>query len=115
MEPLPSELLGRAFSIREAAELGVSDDRLRRRSLTSPFHGVRAPADSADDLESRCRAYLPRMTSGQFFSHLTAARLWGLWLPTTYRPTEPLHVTAPLPARAPRTIGVRSHHIDLDR
>jgi hypothetical protein len=115
MESLPPELLGRAFSVREAVELGVSDDRLRRRSLTRPFYGVRAPLGGPTDLESRCRAYLPRMSPGQFFSHLTAARLWGLWLPTQFDSTEILHVTAPLPGRAPDTIGVRGHHIAPDR
>jgi hypothetical protein len=115
MEPLPVKLLGRAFSVREAVELGVSDDRLRRRALARPFYGVRAPAGAPTDLESRCHSYLPRMSPGQYFSHLTAARLWGLWVPSQFTPAEPIHVTAPLPGRAPSTIGVRGHHIDPDR
>ncbi|MHC5797918.1 hypothetical protein ACVXZ4_17360 [Lacisediminihabitans sp. FW035] len=48
------------------------------------------------------------MTRQQFFSHITAARLWGCPLPAD--PSELLHVSAVLPQRAPRRPGVTGHH-----
>lgn len=112
---LPDALQGRAFSVREAAAAGVPVARLRRRGLETPYRGVRAPAGELDDLESRCRAYATRMRPGQFFSHVTAARLRGLWVPSEFTPDEPLHVSVTATARAPRIPGVVGHHIDSDR
>ena len=48
------------------------------------------------------------LASRQFFSHITAALLWGCPLPP-FR-NEPLHVSAVRPARAPRRVGVVGHH-----
>jgi len=48
--------------------------------------------------------------SHHFFSHLTAARLWGC--PLRAVSDEPLHVSATQPARAPRRRGVVGHHAD---
>ncbi len=115
MQPLPPELERRAFSVREAAAAGVPVSHLRRRTLATPFRGVRTPADADDDLLAMCRAYAARMPDGHYFSHLTAARLRGLWLPMSYRRGEPLHVTAIDTGRAPRIPGVVGHHIDEDR
>ena len=64
-----------------------------------------APTDSA---ERHVSAYLPALRDGQYFSHTTAARLWGC--PLRFDPAEPLHVTAVLPGRAPRRPGVIGHH-----
>jgi hypothetical protein len=72
---------------------------------------VRTPSHLADDFESRCRAYATRLGDGRFFSHLTAARIWGMRLPP-WTASEPIHVTAVLPHRAPRVRGVRGHHVD---
>jgi hypothetical protein len=112
MERLPEPLRERPFSVREAADLGVAVTRLRRRELSAPFRGVRVPSPAESDLESRCLAYLARMPAGQYFSHQTAARLWGMWLPTLYSEFEQLHITAPLPGRAPRIPGVTAHHVE---
>ncbi len=58
-----------------------------------------------------CRAYLPRITGGQFFSHTTAATLWGMPLPFT--PRGPIHVSAQPPAREPRTRNVLGHRLRM--
>lgn len=87
-------------------------DRLAARDLRAAFHGVRALADATtEDVLSRCRIYEPRLTAAQFFSHTTAAALWGLPLPT--RGSESLHVSARPPDREPRTRGVTGHRLDL--
>ncbi|WP_210413804.1 hypothetical protein [Protaetiibacter larvae] len=81
----------------------------------TPFRGVRAPADGERDLESLCRAYVERMAEDQYFSHLTAARLHGFWLPSRFQLGEPIHVSVTDTARAPRIPGVVGHHVDPDR
>jgi len=108
---LPLGFDERPFSVREAIDVGVRPDRLRRKDLRAEFHGVRTPAHLPGDFTTRCRTYATRLKSGQFFSHVTAARLWGMRLPWRME-REPLHVTALLPARTPRTRGVVGHHSD---
>lgn len=48
--------------------------------------------------------------SHHFFSHLTAARVWGC--PLRAVSDETLHVSATHPARAPRRRGIVGHHAD---
>lgn len=106
-QPLPPELRS-AFHVRDADAYGIPRRRLSARDLRSPFHGVRiARTHPLDDVEARCRAFLPRMVGAQFFSHSTAAALWGMPLP--FHPDERLHVSAVPPAREPRTEGVVGH------
>lgn len=58
-------------------------------------------------LRERCEALLPLLRPDQFFSHITAAPLWGLpfWFPAD----ENLHVSGPHPTRAMRRPGVTGH------
>lgn len=65
-------------------------------------------ASCDDSFDVRCRAYLAVDRPGQFFSHLTAARVWGIPLPR-WHPGELLHVAVMAPARAPRVSGVCGH------
>lgn len=128
--PLPDDLSLREFAVSDALKSGVSASRLRGPDLSAPFHGVRAPARSlgrtsqpppdtatstSPSLEpgliERCRAYATRMRPGQFFSHSTAARLWGVPLPTPFHSDEPLHVSAWAPRRPPHTRGVVGHEL----
>ncbi len=51
------------------------------------------------------------MPPGQFFSHLTAARLWGVPLPTRFSASEKLHVSSFAPQRPPRVRGVIGHEL----
>lgn len=108
---LPSDFSDEPFSVAEALRRGVRPDRLRRRDLRADFHGVRRPRHLPDTLETRCRAYATRLRPGQFFSHVTAAQLWGMRMPW-WSEREPLHVTTVRPARTPRTRGVVGHHTD---
>ncbi|TAJ47183.1 MAG: DUF559 domain-containing protein [Herbiconiux sp.] len=61
-----------------------------------------------DSFDARCRAYCTIERPGQFFSHLTAARLWGVPL-ARWDPGEPLHVATMAPARASRVSRVCGH------
>lgn len=112
--PLPDELGRRAFTTSEGVRSGLGTGRLRGPDLLRPFHGVRTVAEASDTV-ARCRTYLPRLRPGQFFSHDTAARLWGVPLPTRFDPTAPLHVSTFAPRRPPRTRGVIGHELGPDR
>jgi hypothetical protein len=127
LTPLPPAL-GSAFSVSEATLLGVSPGRLRGRDLLHPFHGVRMHPPEIDPalhpLETsrirelaRLHALARRLAPGQFFSHLSAARLWGIPLPGHFEHPEraSIHLSVHSPGRAPRVTGVRGHRIAPER
>lgn len=107
--PLPPQLRGRSFSTSEAEQLGVTKRRIRARDLDRPFQGIRMPAGVDRTQLNLCRAYASRMPDGQFFSHVTAANLYGLPLPTKLEGESVLHVSAPGIDHAPRAKGIVGH------
>lgn len=111
-KPLPDDLRGRAFTRGEALRAGLSGDRLRRRDIRRPFHGVQL-LGSIGSLRERCLAYAVRLQPGQVFSHTTAVRLHGLPLPTAFQEELDVHVAAVMPAHAPTTRGVAGHRIRI--
>lgn len=108
---LPPIARSSSFSTHVAQGAGVTRSRLRRTDLTAPYHGVRRVTGAPMSLDERCRAYSRVMPGGMFFSHTTAAALYGLPLP----PGDDgvLHVSAPRPRRAPRAAGIVGHRITL--
>lgn len=115
MDPRPLPLaLGSAFSVKAATDAGVSPRRLRARDLDRPFRGVRVrsapvPTDAEGDHAGRAVAYAVALPDGQFFSHVTAAVLWGLPLPVSALRGPGLDVGVLAPRRTPRGAGVRGH------
>lgn len=129
---LPPEL-GDDFPVHAARRHGVSHSRLRSADLRAPFPGVRRPADTShetliagiDDPYQRqrefriaaARDYAPRLHPGHFFSHETAASIWGAPLPLAFssdaeiadRDHLALHVCALGGAPLPRTRGITRH------
>ena len=111
--------LGPAFSVADARGLGVGEGRLRGSDLERPFHGVRVArqdSTSADPFEERRRdvvlralAYAQRMRVVEFFSHETAALLWGAPLPLVSG--GGIDVSVHDPAAAPRSRGTRGHRM----
>ncbi len=55
-------------------------------------------------------AAAPLLASGHFFSHVSAARLWGMRLPARLA-SEPAHISARMPDHAPRMMGIRAHRL----
>ena len=97
--PLPVELGPGPFTTAEAWRLGVPAQRLGRGDLVRPTRGVRALTAPATLVE-RATAFQAGMPTDRAFSHLTAALLWGLPLPTALEESAgaddaPLHVVAP--------------------
>ena len=95
--PLPPQL-GDAFTVRSGTAFGFLRGQLRGSSLEKPFFGVRVRAgafidDASEDRDDspyavqrrsrvlRAREFRPRMRGQHFFSHETAASLWGAPLP----------------------------------
>jgi uncharacterized protein DUF559 len=111
LSPLPPTLQDRAFTVAEARDAEVSRSRLDAHDLQRPSWGLRSPRrpGSVDDLVRDLLRVLPADAA---FSHVTAARLWRLPLPTAWSLTEPVHVVTrgtPL-----RRAGIRGHR-GLDR
>ena len=116
--PLPDEL-GDSFSVPEAMMLGVGPGRLRGLDLERPFRGVRTriaptPTLMQPGFEAELKQQMDlihalslRAVPGQFFSHQSAALIWGLPLPHATVPE--LHLSVHLPGRAPRVAGVIGH------
>lgn len=103
---LPHILALAPFSVADARAAGVAYARLRRADLESPFHGVRSTERQSGMVE-RCVAYAPRLRSGQCFSHVSAAALWGIWLPARVLDQSGVDVLALSSAQRPRVMGVR--------
>lgn len=98
------------FHVAEAREKGASTSRLRASDLVTPFHGVRVRSVGDGTILDRCRAYAPRLSESQFFSHETVFALRGLSTPEwPYSPR--VHVSTHRPAREPRTHGVIGHRL----
>jgi hypothetical protein len=87
---LPGSLRGQTFHVQTGAARGATEKRMRGRDLERPFHGVRADAP-LETLRDRCAALSRALSAQHFFSHQTAAQLWGMPLPA--EPSE-LHVTS---------------------
>jgi hypothetical protein len=109
---LPHEIASRAFTVQEAIGLGVAPARLRRVDLRADFRGVRVAALGEPDVVELCRSYATKLGPGRYFSHETAAVLWGMRLPLRVQTSREVHVTTIRPGRTPRAVGVVGHHVD---
>lgn len=110
---LPETLTLAPFSVQDARRLGVTKGRLRSRDLSIPFRGVRCDPAMQRDFETRCDAYATKMGPGAFFSHTTAAALFGMPLPWL-EPMPRLHVSVLEPAKAPRGERIAGHQLARD-
>jgi hypothetical protein len=103
-KPLPTGLVTRSFRVGDALDRDVTPSRLRSNDLEAPFHGMRVPVAEERDLRALCIAYLPLLGEGDYFSHLTAARLYGFPVRSG---TDELDVSSP--RQPPRRAGVIGH------
>lgn len=90
----------------EARQEQVTQSRLDARDLARPSWGLRS-SRPAGSIEDRVRDLSLILPNGSAFSHLTAARLWRLPLPTPWALTEPVDVLTP--GTPLRRTGVRGH------
>ena len=106
--PLPPSLVGRSFTVAQAVTAQVPEHRLRSPDLHRPTKGVRChrAAATLDDLAADMALALP---SPWAWSHITAARLFRLPLPTPWTPGEPLHALRPTQSAQIRRPGFVGH------
>lgn len=93
--PVPTALLGHAFTTRTGREYGLGRRRLEGVDLDRPLHGVRA-VRAEPTLTVQCQAVAAILGERPFaFSHLSAVRLLQLPAPNRWAPNEPVCVTRP--------------------
>jgi hypothetical protein len=107
LRPLPEPYRNTSFRVRDALRAGVNAERLRRCDLTVAVHGVRSPVGTADFLA----AVELVMRPDQFFSHTTAARLWGMPLPRAIASEAVVHVSTLGDAGRMRRPSVVAHRV----
>ena len=109
-----------AFLSAEARRAGATRRFVDAAEWDRPFRGVRMPRSGPDPalhpaqqreqrILGKVDAYRTIMGRDAFFSHTTAALLWGLPLPPLAN--EDVHVAVLHPARAPEGRGVRGHQL----
>jgi hypothetical protein len=105
LDPVPTQLRDRPFSVQQARAVGLSTDQLRGNRYRQLFRGIYVSAGLPDTLELRCTALLLVLPDDAAFSHFTAAQLYGL------PGDDPLiHVSAGSSQRRPNPRkGVRFH------
>jgi hypothetical protein len=114
--PLPPELRIRpAFTVERARLGGVHPSRLAAADLRRPFHGVRQHASIDDGARARAMAYAERMPPRQAFSHVTAALLWGMPIPSALEHDGRIHVAVPAGSTRSLAAGVIGHVIRPER
>lgn len=101
----------RPFTVAQARREGMSDARIRSSEFAAPFHGVRAAHGVERDVTALAHAYAVKMRRDAVFSHVTAAQLLGLPLPSRFGPS-PLHVLVPTGTAPVRGRGIRGHHAE---
>ena len=108
---IPRPYSGAPFATPPLRARGIAPSRLRSRDLEAPFHAVRAASGSVQTLHSLCTAYVLRADSNEFFSHVTAARLWQIPLPAALENRRALDVSVFRPDHPPQAAGVVGHRI----
>lgn len=108
--PLPAHLTSTPFTVNEAQAANISSGRLRSSDLVSAGRLLYLPASWEFELPGLARA-LSAATPGAWISHLTAAVLWGLWLPAWFHDCRELHLSKPRELPQVRRQGVVGHTV----
>ena len=112
-EPLPEKFTGVPFSAADARAVGFSASRLRASELRAPIRGIREPRACEDSFEARVIRYAVHMADDEFFSHVTAAKLYGIPSPRPLEDLPTIHVSVHEPAFPPRVRGVVGHRLSV--
>jgi hypothetical protein len=96
---------------RDAFDAGYTRHEADRR-LEKPFWGIRSEEVDFSPV-ARCRQLLPRLPDGAFYSHATAAQLWGMSLPPWLEHDIRLHVSVPRGRRAVDAAQIVGHQVTV--
>ncbi|MHA7289848.1 DUF559 domain-containing protein [Arthrobacter sp. MDT3-24] len=108
--PLPDHLTSVPFTVHEARAANLSSGRLRSSDLASAGRLLYLPTGWDFEIRGLARA-LSAATPGAWISHLTAAVVLGLWLPTWFRDCRELHLSKPRNLPPVRREGVVGHTV----
>jgi hypothetical protein len=108
--PLPAHLSSVPFTVHEARAASLTNGRLRSSDLASAGRLLYLPAGWEFELPGLARA-LSAATPGAWISHVTAAVLWGLWLPGWLQDCRDLHLSKPKALPPVRRAGVVGHTV----
>lgn len=108
--PLPGHLSSVPFTVHEARAASLSSGRLRSSDLATAGRLLYLPAGWEFELRGFARA-LSAATPGAWISHLTAAALLGLWLPSWFQGCQDLHLSKPKTLPPVRREGVVGHTV----
>lgn len=111
---LPLHLALRPFTLAQARQARLSERRIRAGDLSKPSRGVRVPQTVDCELLDHCRPYT-QLTGNSVVSHITAAKIHGLFLPSRFKDGQLLDLTRPTGCASPRWRHVKGHRLDLDR
>jgi len=107
---LPAHLASAPFTVYEARAATLGTSRLRASDLATAGRLLYLPAGWEFELRGLARA-LSAATPGAWISHLTAAVLLGLWLPSWFRGCRELHLSKPKALPPVRREGVVGHTV----
>ncbi|MCT2088016.1 hypothetical protein M3D92_01725 [Micrococcus terreus] len=115
MDPVTAlPLLDPVFTLEEARQAGLTDHELHGPRLTAPSRGLRMWAGTEPGWVDLARA-LCQLDGDHCLSHVTAAQLWGIWLPIWLQDGEQVHVTGQKGfSGSMRRPGVVGHRAKLD-
>jgi very-short-patch-repair endonuclease len=108
--PLPAHLSAVPFTVHEARAASLTSGRLRSSDVASAGRLLYLPAGRDFEIRGLARA-LSAATPGAWISHVTAAGLLGLWLPTWFRDCRELHLSKPRKLPPVRRNGVVGHTV----
>lgn len=106
--PLPESLTAGPFTVGDAGRAGVPRGRLRAPDLEHVTHDVYA-VGVPEGLWQRATAYGLVLSGHTAYSHVTAARLWGLPLPSLLEADTRLHVVGDTGHGAVERAGCIAH------
>ena len=104
-------LTGTAFLTTDEPVSMLGEKRLRGRDVERPYRGVRAVGLDRAAVMGRCQTYEPRMSTSEFFSHVTAAQLYRMPLPSHVENATTLHVSTFRSVARPRVREVVGHRL----
>ncbi|MEV7607774.1 DUF559 domain-containing protein [Paenarthrobacter sp. NPDC089322] len=109
--PTLSPLASAPFTLDQVKAAGLQHAKVRKRaSVEGVSQGIYRPADWKFDLASAARA-LSAASPGAWISHVTAARLHGLYLPSWLADSNELHLSKPRKLPSVRRRGVIGHTV----
>ena len=112
--PVPALLASAPFTLDQAKAVGLERGQLNKRTtIESVSKGIYRPAGWDFDLAEAARS-LSAASPGAWISHVTAARLHGLFLPPWLADSNELHLSKPRKLPSARRRGIIGHTVVVD-